>query len=205
MVVGLGTGDTAAQALKALGERVRAGLSIRGVPTSRASAELARQEGIPLIACEQVSSIDLTIDGADEIDPELRLIKGAGGALTREKVVARASRVVAIVADAAKRVSKLGENKPLPVEIVSFCETLTLAALRRLGLEPTLRMAAEAPVVSDNGGLLVDCALPAEFDAADLGDRIKRITGVIEHGLFLTEASLVLVGYQDRVEVLRRA
>lgn len=204
MVVGLGTGDTAAQAIKALGARVRAGLSIHGVPTSRAAAELARAEGIPLLAPEQVTGIDLTIDGADEIDPELRLIKGAGGALTREKLVARGSRMVAIVADAAKQVRKLGERKPLPVEIVHFGELLTLAALGRLGLEPTLRKAGGAPVVSDNGGLLVDCALPRAFDPADLADGIKRTAGVVEHGFFLSEASVVYIGHEDGVEILRR-
>ncbi len=197
MVVGLGTGDTAAHAVRALAERR---LEIVGVPTSRATAALAASLGVPLVEPDAVAAVDLTIDGADEIDDALRLVKGAGGALTRERLVARASRRVAIVADHEKRVPRLGARRRLPVEIVAFGARWTLARLDALGLEPVPRPGA----VTDSGGGLVDCVLPAGTDLGALAALIKALPGVVDHGLFLDEASVVFVGYPDRVEEMWR-
>jgi ribose 5-phosphate isomerase A len=204
MVVGLGTGDTAAHAVRALGARVRAGLSVVGVATSRATAELAAAVGVPLVEPDVAPVLDLTIDGADEIDDALRLIKGAGGALVRERLVARASRRLVIVADLEKRVARLGERRRLPVEILTFGASWTVARLAALGLDPVVRVAEGVPVATDGGGRLVDCLVPAGADLAALAAAIKAEPGVVDHGLFLEEASLALVGYPDRVEELRR-
>jgi ribose 5-phosphate isomerase A len=195
MVVGLGTGDTASRAIVALGQ---ARLPVIGVATSERSAELARTVGIEVRSPDEVDSIDVTIDGADEIDPQLRLVKGAGGALTREKLVARASRKLVIVADSDKCVSRLGERAPLPVEILSFGARWTMARLASLGLEPKPREGR-----SDNGGLLVDCVLAASVDVVELARALKQLPGVIEHGLFLDEAQVAYIGGADG-RVVRR-
>jgi ribose 5-phosphate isomerase A len=196
MIVGLGTGDTAAHAIRALGDRARAGLRMTGVATSRASEALGRSLGLLVRAPDDVAAIDLTIDGADELDGELRLVKGGGGALTREKIVARASARVAIVADWHKRVARLGESRRLPVEILAFGARWTCASLARLGLDPRVREG----FVTDSGGLIADCALAAGADLERLDAELARTTGVVEHGLFLVEATLALVGHPDRVE-----
>jgi ribose 5-phosphate isomerase A len=203
MKVGLGTGDTAGRFIRALGERVRDGLSIVGVATSQSSADLARSLGIPVLAPDEVAALDLTVDGADEIDPQLRLIKGGGGAHTREKLVAHASRKLVIVADWQKKVQRLGERMRLPVEILPFSPRWTMAQLQQLGLLPELRLRDGAPVLTDNGGLIVDCALQQESDLGALAEAIKGLPGVVEHGLFLVEARVVYVGTPDDVEVLR--
>jgi ribose 5-phosphate isomerase A len=200
MIVGLGTGGTAAHALRALADRARAGLAFTGVATSRATESLARSLGLALRAPDDVDAIDLTIDGADELDASLRLIKGGGGALTREKLVARASKRVAIVADWHKRVARLGERMPLPVEILAFGARWTCARLAELGLAPRVREG----FVTDSGGLIADCALPATTDVAALALSLKRITGVVEHGLFLSEATLAFIATPTTVDVLRR-
>jgi ribose 5-phosphate isomerase A len=196
MVVGLGSGDTAAHAVRALAERVRAGLRLTGVPTSRATAELAGQLGIMLVEPDDVEALDLTIDGADEIDPELRLVKGAGGALVRERLVARASRRLVIVADDEKLVPRLGAKRRLPVEILPFGTRWTLARLGALGLDPRPRMGAK----SDGGGLLVDCAIGADVELGGLAATLKGLPGVVDHGLFLDEASEAFIGFPDHVE-----
>ena len=197
MVVGLGSGDTARRAIRQLGARR---LAISAVATSEESAALARAVGITVRAPEEVAALDLTIDGADEIDPALRLIKGGGAAHTREKLVARASRQLIIVADAAKRVSRLGERMRLPVELLPFAATWTLARLGRMGLEPRLR----GGVVTDNGNLIADCALAAGVALPELAAAIKGEPGVVEHGLFLDEATLAYVGDADGVSRLTR-
>ena len=148
---------------------------------------------------DEVAALDLTIDGADEIDPALRLLKGAGGALTREKLVARASRRLVIVADQGKRVESLGEKHRLPVEILAFARRWTLRRLEALGLDPVLRPG----FVSDNGGLIADCRLPA-VDVAELAQALKLLPGVVEHGLFLDEASAAYIGSGAGVEVIAR-
>ncbi len=204
MIVGLGTGDTAAHAVRALAERARAGLQLVCVATSRATAELARAEGLVLCEPEDLETVDLTIDGADEIDPALRLIKGAGGALTREKLVAHASARLAIVAFGHTRGARLGARPRLPVELVEFAHRWTIDRLRALGLDPALRLAGDAPARTDGGGLLVDCALPKDADLDALAAAIKSTPGVVEHGLFLTEAHDAFVGWPDRVEHLSR-
>jgi len=195
MIVGLGSGDTAARAIVLLGGR-----AIIGVATSEASAALARSVGLTVRAPDEVAAIDLTIDGADEIDPALRLIKGGGGAHTREKLVARASRELVIVADADKRVARLGERMPLPVEILPFAQRWTLARLAALGLPPVVREG----FVTDNGNVIADCALGPVEDLAALAAALKALPGVVEHGLFLDEATLAYVGRADGVDRLTR-
>ena len=195
MIVGLGSGDTAARAIRLL-----AGRRITGVATSEKSAALARSLGLEVCAPDDVAAIDLTIDGADEIDPALRLVKGGGGAHTREKLVARASKQMIVVADEAKRVARLGEHMPLPVEILPFAERWTLAALAALGLPPVVR----AGFATDNGNLIADCALGPVADLAALAAAIKSLPGVVDHGLFLVEATLAYVGRSDGVDELTR-
>jgi len=196
MIVGLGTGDTASRAVIALGELA---LDIQTVATSEHTAALARKVGLVVLAPDEVSAIDLTIDGADEIDPALRLIKGAGAALTRERLVARASRRLVIVADEGKLVSRLGERQRLPVEILPFGRRWTLARLAAQGLDPIVREG----LTTDNGGLLVECALGAGMDLTELARTLDELPGVIDHGLFLDEAALAYLGRADAVE--RRA
>jgi ribose 5-phosphate isomerase A len=195
MIVGLGSGDTASRAIALL-----AGRAIVGVGTSEKSAALARSLGIEVRPPDAVAAIDLTIDGADEIDPELRLIKGGGAAHTREKLVARASKELIIVADEGKRVARLGEHMRLPVEILPFAQRWTLARLSVLGLDPIVR----AGVVTDNGNVLADCALGPVDDLHALAAAIKALPGVVEHGLFLDEATLAYVGTTSGVERLTR-
>jgi ribose 5-phosphate isomerase A len=195
MVVGLGSGDTASRAIRLL-----AGRAIVAVATSEKSAALGRSAGLDVRDPDDVAAIDLTIDGADEIDPALRLLKGGGAAHTREKLVARASRQLIIVVDAQKCVARLGEHMRLPVEILPFGRRWTLARLEALGLDPRLR----AGVITDNGNLLADCALGPTPDLAALAARIEAETGVVEHGLFLDEATLAYVGTDAGVQRLTR-
>ncbi|MES2896876.1 MAG: ribose-5-phosphate isomerase RpiA [Pseudomonadota bacterium] len=201
MVVGLGTGSTAAWFVKAVAAR---GLDIVGVPTSVATAELAASLGIRLAELGQVKSIDLTVDGADEIGPALSLIKGGGAALLREKLVWEASKRCVVIADAAKRVKLLGQF-PLPIEVVAFGHETT--ALRicdalaecDLGVAPRLRLKDGAPVKTDGGNLIYDAACGRIEEPALLAAALKSVTGVVDHGLFLDLADLALVGTPDGV------
>jgi ribose 5-phosphate isomerase A len=204
MVVGLGTGSTATLMVHALGERVRIGLRIIGIPTSVATADLARSLNIPLASLEDQPHIDLDIDGADEVDPNLNLIKGLGGALLREKIVAAASDRLAIIVDAGKLVDRLGINSPLPVEIIPFGWLATQRALEQLGASTVLRMRGDAPFITDGNHYILDCRFPPGTDLPALAPAIKAITGVVDHGLFLGMASTAIVGYPDRVETLYR-
>jgi ribose 5-phosphate isomerase A len=188
MIVGLGSGDTASRAIVALAARA---LDITTIATSEKSAALARAHGLTVIDPDDVAAIDVTIDGADEIDPQLRLLKGRGGALTREKLVARASKRLVIVADDDKLVQTLGDKHRLPVELLRFGSRWTLDRLRALGLDPILREG-----VTDNGGLIADCLMT---DPARLA-----IPGVMAHGLFLDEASVAYIGHSERVDVIER-
>ena len=190
MFVGLGSGDTASRAIRLLGERVKEGLQIRAVATSEKSALLARSLGIAVYPPDETGALDVTIDGADEIDPELRLIKGGGAAQTREKLVAHASAELIIVADAAKKVRRLGDHMRLPVEVLPFGARWTMRRLRALDLDPVVRDS----VVTDNGNLIVDCKLTLDGDVHELAKELDSTTGVVEHGLFLDEASLAYVG-----------
>jgi len=195
MRVGLGSGSTAAHAVRALGERVRAGLRIEAVPTSIATRDLATREGIPLVALGD-DPLDLTIDGADEIDARLRMIKGGGGALLREKVVAHASKRVVIVVDSAKVSATLGAF-PLPLEVLPFAIPFVLRTLDELSRPGAIRHAADgAPALTDQGNQLIDCAPAPIVDPESLARTLADIPGVLAHGLFLREASVVLVGHQ---------
>ncbi len=203
-VVGLGSGSTATDALRLLGERVRAGLSIRGIPTSRASAKLARQLRIPLVTLDDAPQIDVTIDGADEVDARLRLIKGGGGALLREKIVASASRKVVIVADSTKRVRTLGKF-PLPVEIIPFARALLERRIAALGASVRLRKDRRGkPYVTDEGHWILDCRFGRIRNPAALAQKLSGMPGVVEHGLFIDYADVVVLARGSKVEVYRR-
>jgi ribose 5-phosphate isomerase A len=195
MVVGLGTGSTAAFALEAIAERLAEGLRILGIPTSEATAEAARRLGIPLTDFAAHPTIDLTIDGADEVERgTLDLVKGGGGALLREKNVASASRRMIVVVDEGKLVDRLGSRMPLPVEVVPFGWQAAAARLAATGAEARLRMAGATPFQTDGGNYIVDCAYGGIADAPGLERRLDAIVGVVESGLFVGLAAAVIVG-----------
>lgn len=203
MVVGLGTGSTVKFTIEAVGRKVAAGLDIVGIPTSRQSESLARQVGIPLTTLDETPRVDLTIDGADEFDPELRLIKGGGGALTREKVVARVSRRMVVVADASKRVEHLGSTFALPVEVLDFGKRPVQAYLEELGAAVRLRRdAAGAPVRTDNGNPILDAKWPRIEDPARLEVQLETFPGVVTSGLFLGLCSAVYVAETGGVRLV---
>jgi ribose 5-phosphate isomerase A len=192
MIVGLGTGSTAEFAVAALGRRVNAGLRITGIPTSEATAAQARALGIPLATLGSHPRVDLTIDGADEVQrATLHLIKGRGGALLREKIVAAASARLVIIVDQSKVVDQLGAKMPVPVEVVRFGWQATEYALREIGAEPVLRA---GPFVTDEGHYILDCMFGAIAAPGELARRLDAVTGVVEHGLFIGMAAEVLVG-----------
>jgi ribose 5-phosphate isomerase A len=205
MTLGLGTGSTAALALAALGERARAGLKIVGIPSSRSTEELARRFGIPLTTLAEHPRLDLTIDGADEVSPTLDLIKGAGGALLREKVLASVSQQLAIVVDDSKLVSRLGTRSALPVEVVPFGLPAVVAALDDLGLRPAARRRDGDLVVTDNGNCIVDCRTGPIADPAALAACVRSLPGVVDHGLFLGMASVVFIGQAGGRVAVQRA
>jgi ribose 5-phosphate isomerase A len=195
MLVGLGTGSTADAVVRELGRRVATGLDFTGVPTSQRTEALARDLGIPLTTLETVSQLDLGIDGADEIDPALDAIKGKGGALLHEKLVALACADFVLVASTEKDVSRLGEHTALPVEIVTFGWPQTSARLADVGLSPTLRSSPghpDRPWITDSGGYLLDCATGPMDDPVRIATTVKAIPGVVEHGLFLGIAGVAL-------------
>jgi ribose 5-phosphate isomerase A len=195
MVVGLGTGSTAAFAIEALARRHRQGLRFVGIPTSEHTAAQAAAAGIPLTSFAEHRQIDLTIDGADEVERgTLNLIKGLGGALLREKIVAAASRRLAIIVDGAKLVDRLGTRAPVPVEVVAFGLEATRAALEGLGASARLRLSsAGEPFVTDSGNRILDCSFGPIADPARLEARIRRVVGVVESGLFIGRADPVFV------------
>lgn len=200
MVVGLGTGSTAAWFVKALAARK---LDVRGVPTSEATANLARELGIPLATLDDVKSIDLTVDGADEVGPGLSLIKGGGAALLREKLVWEASKRCVVIADAAKKVDHLGKF-PLPIEVVRFGHVHTGHRLADIAAEfdllpPRLRMAERGVVVTDGGNVIYDLPSGVIAEPAALGAALKTVTGVVDHGLFLDLADEALLGTDQGV------
>jgi|SRR6266404_6201195 len=203
-VIGLGTGSTAKFAIEGLGRRIREGLSIKGVPTSIGTEKLAREAGIPLVELNDVLVVDITIDGADEVDPDFNMIKGGGGALTREKLVALASKKRIILADESKLVSNLGESRSLPVEVLPFAWAFSAQSLSQLGCTNSLRDRAGLPFVTDNGNYILDCEFGAISDPATLESRIKLLPGVIESGLFVGIADTLVIGFDDHVEVKKR-
>ena len=209
--VGLGSGRASLAFITKLGERVRQGLRIVGVPTSNASAQRAREVGIPLIDLGEDVELDVTVDGADEVAPNLDLVKGWGGALVRERIVASASRRQVILVGQEKLVRTLGERGRIPVEVIPLACGLVTRRLKALGLVPTVRLDADRkrPFTTDNGNLTLDCAPRAPLSGArgprDLEAAVLAIAGVVDTGLFLGTAERVLVGHPDgRVDVLER-
>jgi ribose 5-phosphate isomerase A len=203
-IVGLGTGSTARFAIEGLGRLVREGLSIKGVPTSVATERLAREQGIPLVELNDVDKIDITIDGADEIDPAFDMIKGGGGALTREKLVALASAKRVILVDESKLVSKLGHSHLLPVEVLPFAWKMSQRRLEKLGGTASLRLQNNEPLLTDNGNHILDCGFGPIDNAREMEGQIKLLPGVIECGLFVGIADTLVIGFADRVEVRAR-
>lgn len=209
--VGLGTGRAAAAFIARLGVRRREGWRVTGIATSRATAEQARKAGVPLIEFRENVQLDLTVDGADEVAPNLDLVKGWGGALVRERIVAAASRRQVILVTAQKLVRRLGERGRVPVEVIPFARWPAAQRLKALGLVPTLRMDPSGlqPLVTENANLILDCAPPEPLGptaARVLEEAILAIAGVVDTGLFLGTAEQVLVGHPDgRVDTLRRS
>ena len=193
--LGLGTGHAASAFIRALGAR---GLSVRGVPTSRESAELAHSLGIEVVALDGKGTVDVDFDGADEVDPRLNLVKGWGGALVREKIVACASRKVVILVGAEKLVSRLGQRRKLPVEVVPFALHYAARRLKEMGMKPSARIGADGrEFLSDNGNVILDCKVGPINGAARLERELLAIPGVVGTGLFVGIAHVVLVAYPD--------
>jgi ribose 5-phosphate isomerase A len=205
MILGLGTGSTAAFLVHALAQRIAAeGLRVWGIPTSEHTAHLARSLNVPLTDFAEHIHIDLTIDGADEVQPEtLFLIKGLGGALLREKIVAAASERMIVVADETKVVERLGSKSPVPVEVVQFGWQTTEARLQRIGAKTTLRAGADGrPLVTDSGNYIIDSAFGPMADPKETAHHLDHVVGAIEHGLFLGIASEALIGGPEGVRTL---
>lgn len=205
MVLGLGSGSTVAFAVEALAARIAEGLRVVVIPSSRTTAILARQLGVPLTSFAQHRRIDVTIDGADQVERgTLNLVKGLGGALLREKIVASASNRMIVVVDESKLVDRLGRSTPLPVETVSFGWQITLDRLSALGCEPRLRLAGDDPFTTDSGNYIIDCAITEIPEPSALEARLSAIIGVVESGLFIGLASKIVVGRPGGVEVIER-
>ena len=204
MVVGLGTGSTAAFVVESLARRHREGLQFIGIPTSDRTAAQAKAANIPLTSFAEHHQIDLTIDGADEVERgTLNLIKGLGGALLHEKIVAAASRRLAIVVDGLKLVDRLGARTPVPVEVVAFGLEATQAALESIGATPRLRRSATGDsFITDSGNRILDCSFGPIADPARLEERIRRVVGVVESGLFIGRANVVFVANTSGVHRL---
>jgi ribose 5-phosphate isomerase A len=200
MMVGLGSGSTATLWIKLLGEQVRdKGLDIRAIASSEDSERLGRSYGIPFVNFEECRTLDLTVDGADEIAPKLALIKGGGGKLLREKIVASASKRFVIVADESKQVEKLGRF-PLPVEVIPMAAPLVSSSLRGLGFTPTIRMNRDGTrYITDEGNLILDCSGLLIENPHGIASQIDSIVGVVEHGLFLNMAHLALIATEQQI------
>ena len=193
MTLGLGTGSTAYWAIQRIGELVKDGLSVRAVATSLQSEAQAKELGIPIVPFAEVDEIDITIDGADEVDTQLNLIKGGGGALLREKIVAAATKFYIIIVDQSKLVDHLGKF-PLPVEVAPFAWEWTMRRLKALGCEPVMRMADGKPFLTDNSHYILDCSFGVIRDPAGLHKQVSDITGVMEDGFFNGMADIVIAG-----------
>ena len=207
MIIGLGSGSTAAFAVSAIGRLTREGLRIIGIPTSENTSQQARSLGIPLSTLDIHPDIDITIDGADEVEPDsLSLIKGRGGNLLREKIVALASKELTIIVDQNKLVTQLGSRAPVPVEVVPFGWQSTGRRLAALGSKPVLRMAADQkPFTTDGGNYIFDCTFGPIRSAQTLQSQLDATVGVVEHGLFIDVASRVVVGQSDGIRILEKA
>ena len=203
MLIGLGSGSTARYFTEGLGHLVAGGMKVRGVPTSRATAELAAELGIPIVT-ELVGQIDLTVDGADEVDPALNLIKGRGGALFREKLVAAASKRFVVVVDESKMVKELGVGV-LPVEVLPFLWRLTAERVAGLGVSLVVRGGEETPYITDNGNLILDVTVEGGIKhPADFGVELKKLTGVVEHGLFVGMTDTVIMAGPEGPRMIGR-
>ena len=204
MLVGLGTGSTARYFTEGVGRLVAGGMKVRAVPSSRATAELAAELGIPIVT-ELIGMIDLSVDGADEVDPALNLIKGRGGAMVREKLVAAASRRFVVVVDESKLVRQLGAGV-LPVEVLPFLWRSTAERLAELGLSLVVRGGEETPFITDNGNLILDVTVEGGIkNPAAFGVELKKITGVVEHGLFVGMTDTVIVAGSDGPKAIGRS
>jgi ribose 5-phosphate isomerase A len=203
-IVGLGSGSTATIFVRFLAERVRNGLNIVGIPTSQATRELAAELGIPLTTLEEHPAIDIDIDGADEIDPQLNLIKGGGGAFLREKIVASVSRRFVVIGDSAKQVARLGRF-PLPVEVVAFAQPLIKPRIEAMGAQVELRRHPDKDVyVTDEGHHILDCTFGEIADPPALAANLQEMPGVVEHGLFIGMAEMALIGKNGEVIRIKR-
>lgn len=197
MVVGLGTGSTVQWAIQKIGRQIKDGLRIRAVVSSVQSEKLAKQSGIPIISFSEIDFIDLTIDGADQVDEKNNLIKGGGGALTREKILVYNSKQFIVVVDESKCSKQLG-SFPLPVEIIQFASELTVQNLEQLGCKAKIRQAGSTNFITDNGNLIVDCSFTTIKKPAQLNTQIHLIPGVVETGLFDGEhVSKIIVGFKN--------
>ncbi len=193
-ILGLGTGSTVRHFLTALGQRIKDGLRVRGVPTSQATAAYAKELGIPLLDNDVPWDIDVAIDGADQVDPQQNLIKGGGGALLREKIVARAARKFLVIVDSAKNVPQLGLPFPLPIEVLPFGWRTTQHKVEQMGWPAPRREQTGQPFVTDNGNFIIDAHIPRIDDPKALESTLLHLPGVIECGLFVNITSLVIVG-----------
>jgi ribose 5-phosphate isomerase A len=201
MVIGLGTGSTVFYTITKLGKLVQQGLSIKGIPTSFQTEKLARELGIPLVSFKDIDHIDVAIDGADEVSPDLDLIKGGGGALLREKIIAKAADIFIIVADSLKQVDTLGAF-PLPVEVVPFGMEMTEKYLENLGGSPKLRQDIISPYQTDNGNFIFDCSFQKITHPGDLERELNLIPGVVDNGLFVGMADIVItLDRQNEIDI----
>lgn len=196
MIVGLGTGSTAYWAIEYLSQRIAGGLKVVTVATSEQTAQIAKEKGIEVAALDMVDHIDIDIDGADEADEALQLIKGGGGALLREKIVAAASKKFIVIIDETKLVQQLGKF-PLPVEVIPFGWKHTEKLIAATGCKPVLRLKNEAPFITDNGNYILDCHYDAIQDAPALHQQLNDMPGVVENGLFINLAERLVIGYND--------
>ena len=204
MKVGLGHGTTSTLMVRTLAKRAQEGLRFLGVPASEMIGKLATSLGLRIAGIDEEPDLDMAIDGADEVDPRLQLIKGGGGALLREKIVASAARQFVVIVDQSKLVPLLGTKWPVPVEVVPFGWVRTQRALHDLGADAVRRRSGADPYLTDGGHFILDCRFAPIADPAALAGAIKTITGVVEHGLFVDMASMVIVGTPEGIEVLRK-
>ncbi|MCK0190155.1 ribose-5-phosphate isomerase RpiA [Arenibacter sp. F20364] len=203
MTVGLGTGSTAAHMVNELGELVKNGLEIVGVPSSESTKKLATEKGIPLTTLEKANSIDVYIDGADEFDPYMQLIKGGGGALLREKILTYNSELVIIIADSQKEVKRLGDFK-LPVETIPFATKKIEQSLQKMGLQPKLRVKNDENFVTDEGNYILDLNIKHITNIPALESRLNQIPGIVETGLFLDMADMIIIGKGENAITLKK-
>ncbi len=202
MILGLGTGSTVEYALRKIGKMINEGTKIKGIPTSIRTKKIANEQKIPLTSLEENPEIDLTIDGADEVDSELRLIKGGGGALTREKIIAYHSKRLVIVIDETKVVKILGIDFSLPVEVIKFGWNLTKEKLKEFNCDVELRKIMDNPYITDNSNYILDCEFDRINDPEKLEIDINNIPGVVENGLFIGLADEVIVGSKQGIKTL---